>query len=47
MRAAHPEVAALLFECTWFPAVAPARRITGLPTYNLGTLYRMTLACIA
>ncbi|RWL09290.1 MAG: hypothetical protein EOR56_23685 [Mesorhizobium sp.] len=48
LRAVHPEIAALLFECAGFPAVAPAiRRITGLPTYDLGTLYRMTLASVA
>ncbi|MER9690200.1 hypothetical protein [Mesorhizobium sp. M0139] len=48
MRAAHPEIAAVLFECTGFPAVGSAiRRITGLPTYDVETLYRMTLASVA
>lgn len=48
LRAAHPEIAALLFECTLFPPVAPAiRRITGLPIYDTATLYRMTFASVA
>ncbi|MER9548396.1 hypothetical protein [Mesorhizobium sp. M0322] len=48
LRAAYPEIAALLFECTGFPEVAPAiRRMTGLPTYDIGTLCRITLASIA
>ncbi|WP_210203864.1 hypothetical protein [Phyllobacterium sophorae] len=48
LRAAHPEIAALLFECTLFPTVTPAiRRMTGLPIYDTATLYRMTFASVA
>nr|WP_287208881.1 hypothetical protein [Mesorhizobium sp.] len=48
LRAAHPEIAALLFECTLLPKVTPAiRRITGLPIYDTATLYRMTFASVA
>ncbi|MFC3320560.1 hypothetical protein [Mesorhizobium cantuariense] len=48
LREAHPEIAALLFECTMFPMVTPAiRRITGLPIYDTATLYRMTFAAVA
>ncbi|MER8703761.1 hypothetical protein NKH30_31685 [Mesorhizobium sp. M1273] len=48
LRAAHPEIAALLFECTMFPMVTPAiRRLTGLPIYDTATLYRMTFAAVA
>ncbi|WP_348626966.1 MULTISPECIES: hypothetical protein [unclassified Mesorhizobium] len=43
LRTAHPEIAAILFECTAFPVVAPAiRRITGLPVYDITTVCRMT-----
>lgn len=48
LRAAHPEIAAFLFECTGFPLITPAiRRITGLPIYDITTLCRMTLASVA
>ncbi|ANW02986.1 hypothetical protein [Bradyrhizobium icense] len=48
LRAVHPEIAAILFECTVFPLVAPAiRRITGLPVYDITTLCRMTFASVA
>jgi len=48
LRAAHPEIAALLFECTAFPRVTPAiRRKTGLPIYDITTLCRMTMASAA
>lgn len=47
LRAAHPEVAAILFECAGFPIVAPAiRRITGLPAYDITDLCRLTMACL-
>ncbi|WP_246529709.1 hypothetical protein [Microvirga zambiensis] len=47
LRAAHPEIAVILFECTAFPLVAPAiRRITGLPVYDITTLCRMTFASV-
>lgn len=46
--AAHPEIAALLFECTAFPRVTPAiRRITRLPIYDITTLCRMTFSSVA
>jgi hypothetical protein len=48
LRAAHPKIAALLFECTLFPMVTSAiRRMTGLPIYDTATLYRMTFASVA
>jgi hypothetical protein len=48
LRVAHPQIAALLFECTGFPLVTPAiRRMTGLPIYDITTLCRMTLASVA
>ncbi|WP_333924372.1 hypothetical protein [Bradyrhizobium sp. CCBAU 21362] len=47
LRDAHPEIAAFLFECTGFPLTAPAvRRLTGLPTYDVTTLCRLTLASV-
>lgn len=48
LRAAHPEIATILFECTGFPLVAPAiRRLYGLPVYDVTTLCRLTLAAVA
>ncbi|WFU31386.1 hypothetical protein QA635_33335 [Bradyrhizobium brasilense] len=48
LRVAHPEIAALLFECTVFPMVAPAiRDITKLPVYDIIGLARMMLASVA
>ncbi|MER8912050.1 hypothetical protein NKH99_31405 [Mesorhizobium sp. M0854] len=48
LRTAHPEIAAILFECTGFPLVTPAiRRATGLPVYDITTLCRMTFASVA
>ncbi|MER8371035.1 hypothetical protein [Mesorhizobium sp. M1378] len=45
LRAAHPEIAAILFECTAFPLVAPAiRRLTTLPVYDITGLCRMMIA---
>ncbi|MGX9181946.1 hypothetical protein [Mesorhizobium sp. BHbdii] len=47
LRAANPEIAALLFECTGFPLVTPAiRRSTGLPIYDITDLCRLTLASV-
>ncbi|TIR16158.1 MAG: hypothetical protein E5X33_29870 [Mesorhizobium sp.] len=47
IRAAHPEIAALLFECTRFPAVAPAiRRLTNVPVYDIIDLCRMMITSI-
>jgi hypothetical protein len=48
LRAAHPEIAMILFECAGFPLVAPAiRRITKLPVYDITSLCQMTFASIA
>ncbi|MFA1624874.1 hypothetical protein ACDY96_19320 [Rhizobium mongolense] len=48
LRAEHPEIVAVLFECTMFPVATPAiRRMTGLPIYDTATLYRMTFAAAA
>lgn len=48
LRAPHPEIAAILFECTAFPAVTPAiRRMTALPIYDIMTLCRMTFTAVA
>jgi len=47
LRAAHPEIAAILFECTGFPLVAPAiRRSTKLPIWDITSLCRLTIASI-
>lgn len=47
LRAAHPEIAAILFECTGFPMVASAmRRVTKLPIYDITTLCRLTIASV-
>ncbi|MER9671219.1 hypothetical protein [Mesorhizobium sp. M0203] len=48
LRAAHPKIAAILFECTAFPLVTPAiRRSTGLPIYDITDLCRLTLASVS
>ncbi|UPK05777.1 hypothetical protein [Bradyrhizobium sp. 170] len=48
LRAAHPEIAAIVFECGAFPFVAPAiRRITGLPIYDITSVCRVLLASVA
>ncbi|MFK4654309.1 hypothetical protein ABIF97_004243 [Bradyrhizobium japonicum] len=48
LRAAHPQTAAFLFECTGFPLVTPAiRRMTGVPIYDITTLCKMTLASVS
>lgn len=48
LLAEHPEIAALVFECTAFPLIAPAiRRETGLPVYDITTLCRLAFAAAA
>ncbi|TIQ61770.1 MAG: hypothetical protein E5X41_31915 [Mesorhizobium sp.] len=48
VRAAHPDIAVILFECTGFPRVAPAiRHSTKLPVYDITTLCRLTYASVA
>ncbi|TIL63540.1 MAG: hypothetical protein E5X73_34595 [Mesorhizobium sp.] len=48
LRAAHPEIATILFECTVLPLVAPAiRRSTGLPIYDITDLRRLTFASVS
>ncbi|MDE5458825.1 hypothetical protein GWE18_40065 [Bradyrhizobium sp. CSA112] len=45
LRVAHPEIAAILFECAAFPMVAAAiRRMAKLPVYDITDLCRMTMA---
>ncbi|MDW9714551.1 hypothetical protein GOB44_33200 [Sinorhizobium meliloti] len=45
LRAKHPEIGMLLFECTGFPCVTKAlRQTTGLPIYDITDLCRLTLA---
>ncbi|RVC63549.1 hypothetical protein EN751_00050 [Mesorhizobium sp. M4A.F.Ca.ET.029.04.2.1] len=47
LRAEHPEIEALLFECTGFACVTNAmRRKTGFPIYDVTDLCRMTLGTI-
>lgn len=47
LRALHPDIAIILFECAAFPVVAPAiRRIAKLPVYDIAGLCRMTMASI-
>lgn len=48
LRAAHPEIAAIVFECAAFPIVAPTiRRTAKLPVYDITDLCRMTMASIS
>lgn len=48
LRTDHPEIAALVFECTGFPVVTNAlRRATGLPVYDITDLCQMTLSVVA
>lgn len=48
LHAAHQEIAAILFECTAFPLVAPViRRITKLPVYDITSLCRMMIPSAA
>ncbi len=47
LRAKHPEIAAILFECAGFPMVATAiRQIVDLPVYDITDLCRMTMASV-
>lgn len=47
LRSEHPEIAAILFECTAFPMVAPAmRHITKLPIYDITSLCRLTMGSV-
>ncbi|MCC8960730.1 hypothetical protein H8B02_47280, partial [Bradyrhizobium sp. Pear77] len=47
LRAAHPEIAAILLECTAFPLVAPEiRRITSLPVYDITSLCRLMITSL-
>lgn len=47
LRAAHPEIAAILFECTVFPVVtASIRRNTALPVYDTTDLCRLMIASV-
>lgn len=47
LRAAHPDIATILFECAAFPLVAPAiRRAAKLPVYDITDLCRLTLGSI-
>jgi len=47
LRAAHPDIAAILFECSAFPLAAPAIRcMTGLAIYDITTVCRMTMASV-
>ncbi|WP_245452510.1 hypothetical protein [Bradyrhizobium forestalis] len=44
----HPNIAAILFECAAFPAVAPAiRRTVKLPVYDITNVCRLTMASMA
>lgn len=48
LRAEHPEISAILFECAGFPIAAPAiRRLTKLPVYDIVSLCRTTIAALA
>jgi hypothetical protein len=45
LREAHPEIAAILFECAGFPIVASAiRRRFGLPVFDITDLSRMAMS---
>lgn len=47
LRAAHPEIAAVLLECTGFPLVAPAlRQLAKCPVYDITDLCRLTMASV-
>ncbi|MBP0112272.1 hypothetical protein JWS04_14510 [Bradyrhizobium vignae] len=48
LRAEHPAIATILFECAAFPIVAAAiRRVAKLPVYDITDLCRLTMASIA
>ncbi|MER8646414.1 hypothetical protein [Mesorhizobium sp. M1252] len=47
LRAKHPEIGALLFECTGFPVVTRAlRSTTGLPIYDITDICRLALGTV-
>ncbi|MGE0796806.1 MAG: hypothetical protein AB7O55_00720 [Lautropia sp.] len=47
LRAQHPQIETILFECAGFPMVASSiRRITGLPVYDITTLARCMLLSV-
>ncbi|WP_234896274.1 aspartate/glutamate racemase family protein [Sinorhizobium meliloti] len=48
LREKHPEIQALLLECTMFPRIAQSlRQSTRLPVYDVTTLSRMLMESIA
>ncbi|MBM7487790.1 hypothetical protein ACVWWI_006655 [Bradyrhizobium sp. USDA 3686] len=48
VRTEHPGIAAILFECTAFPVLAPTmRRCTKLPIYDITNLCRLTMASVS
>lgn len=48
LRARHPEISAILFECAGFPLVASAiRYLTKLPVYDITGLCRLMVASVA
>lgn len=48
LREKHPEIRALLLECTMFPRIAQSlRQSTGLPVYDITNLSRMLMEAIA
>lgn len=47
LREKHPEIQALLLECTMFPRIAQSlRQSTGLPVYDVTTLSRMLMESV-
>lgn len=47
LREKHPEIRALLLECTMFPRIACSlRQSTGLPVYDITTLSRMLMESV-
>ncbi|MDA9535730.1 hypothetical protein ACM41_05410 [Bradyrhizobium sp. CCBAU 21362] len=47
LRSEHPGTAAILFECTAFPVIAPVmHRSTELPIYDTTNLCRLTMASV-
>ncbi|MEX2697381.1 hypothetical protein [Rhizobium mongolense] len=48
LRETHPEIGAILLECTMFPRVAESiRRIANLPVYDITTLCRMVMESVS
>ncbi|PBB29689.1 hypothetical protein CK221_29420 [Mesorhizobium sp. WSM3868] len=47
LRAAHPEIGAVVVTCTGLPIAMPAiRRATALPVYDITTICRLTLESV-